>query len=659
MKLSVGFLFLIANGLFLWGNEEWINGETTTFERIAIETTEDIMSQQSLLENINHASKPIHSNLGRIIDFKGLPQQENLVNTEEIKISIQDENILAIDPNFTAVTFAESGFVPPDSMGAVGPTQYIALVNGRIKSFNKSTGLPDGVLNASTNAFFAPVLIPGTTAGDPRIRYDQRSGRWFAVMLGFGQFGISDNKILIAVSTTSTICQSTSWMFYSFHPKVAQPVSTIANYYADFPTLGIDAFALYVGINVFGNQGGYVTSDGFVINKNSLISGGPMIVTTFRNLVNPFTFSGPYSPQGVDVFDANATEGYFLGVDGQFFGMLQLRRVLNPGGVPQISGNIPIRIPATANPLSVPHRGNNAGPAGNLDAIDTRLGNAHVRDGLLYTVHNVGVNNRGISLSPITRDGCRWYEILLSTTPPFLRQTGTLYQPSATNDLNQRYYWMPSIMTNGVHTIVVGSSVAGANEFANAAYAMHFASDVPGTLRTPVLYTNSQTAYNLNSGSPRRWGDYSNTSIDPSDNMTIWTMQEFCNATNSWGVRAINILAPPPPPVLATNITQIQNGLDAINITLFADTLSEGAFYAGDDLSNKLTISFTGNVEVISTDYVSEKEIQLTISTLEAKNGFVNAIVTNPDGQWVSGSNLFEIMGNARESVIIDETKRE
>jgi hypothetical protein len=118
-------------------------------------------------------------------------------------------------------------------------------------------------------------------------------------------------------------------------------------------------------------------------------------------------------------------------------------------------------------------------------------------------------------------------------------------------------------------------------------------------------------------------------------------------------------VAPPPPPVLATNITQIQNGLDAINITLFADTLSEGAFYAGDDLSNKLTISFTGNVEVISTDYVSEKEIQLTISTLEAKNGFVNAIVTNPDGQWVSGSNLFEIMGNARESVIIDETKRE
>ncbi len=36
--------------------------------------------------------------------------------------------------SFTGATLSESGFVPPDSMGAVGPTQYVVLVNGRAHS---------------------------------------------------------------------------------------------------------------------------------------------------------------------------------------------------------------------------------------------------------------------------------------------------------------------------------------------------------------------------------------------------------------------------------------------------------------------------------------------------------------------------------------------
>ena len=54
---------------------------------------------------------------------------------------------------------SESGSVPPDSMGAVRPTQFIVIVNGRIKSFNKTTGVVDGVLNSSTDAFFAAVTV--------------------------------------------------------------------------------------------------------------------------------------------------------------------------------------------------------------------------------------------------------------------------------------------------------------------------------------------------------------------------------------------------------------------------------------------------------------------------------------------------------------------
>src|SRR4051794_8454154 len=47
--------------------------------------------------------------------------------------------------NFTGATLADTLAYPPDSMGAVGPAQYIVAVNGRIRTFNKQTGAADGV----------------------------------------------------------------------------------------------------------------------------------------------------------------------------------------------------------------------------------------------------------------------------------------------------------------------------------------------------------------------------------------------------------------------------------------------------------------------------------------------------------------------------------
>src|SRR5438445_747943 len=82
--------------------------------------------------------------------------------------------------------FSHAHSFPPDSMGAAGPGQFIVAVNGRVRSFNKATGLADGVLNADTDVFFGPVLNPGATnnfTSDPRIRYDRLSGRWFIVMI--------------------------------------------------------------------------------------------------------------------------------------------------------------------------------------------------------------------------------------------------------------------------------------------------------------------------------------------------------------------------------------------------------------------------------------------------------------------------------------------
>ena len=62
-----------------------------------------------------------------------------------------------------------------------------------------------------------------------------------------------------------------------------------------------------------------------------------------------------------------------------------------------------------------------------------------------------------------------------------------------------------------------------------------------GSLRSPQLYTTSAAAYNPpgDAGSPargRRWGGVSSTVVDGCDGSTIWTMQQFTDAVNSYGL---------------------------------------------------------------------------------------------------------------------------
>ncbi len=240
-------------------------------------------------------------------------------------------------------------------MGAAGPSQFIVAINGRIRSFNKSTGVKDGGIEANTDVFFHSVLTPPATnnfTSDPRIRYDRLSGRWFVVMIDVPGFtGSLPNRVLIAVSDFKTITPSTVWTFFQFQGD--------SSFFADYPTLGIDAHALYIGVNLFssGRRGMFSGTTAFVVRKSSILGAGPIVVTTFANLVGKSMghATGPFAPQGVDNYDPASTEGYIIGVDAGFYGKLQLRRITNPGGTPSISSDVTITIPLNGGAINVPH----------------------------------------------------------------------------------------------------------------------------------------------------------------------------------------------------------------------------------------------------------------------------------------------------------------
>ena len=489
------------------------------------------------------------------------------------------------------------------------------------------------------------------------------TGRWFIIMVDVpAGTGSTANRVMIAMSSTSTITPSTVWTFFYFKQDIVSPAGDTGDL-ADYPTLGIDVNALYIGTNLFNSSGYFQGTTAFVVWKSSLINGNSLIVSAFRDLV---TFSdppvdtilteGPYTPQGVDNFDTTATVGYFIGVSAIYYGQLDLRRVTNPGGTPSMSGNILINVANTLVPAPVNHLGNTGRTNGDLDAIDDRLMGAVIRNGNLWTSHSIEVTSSGTvdynNLNNDTRDAACWYEINNLNGTPAIVQFGTVYDPTSPNDVNERNYWIPSIMVSGQGHAAMGFAVAGTNAYVNGATLGRLVSDPLGTMEgSPVFVTNSSSSYNP-PGDPgtsgvRRWGDYSYTSVDPNDDMTMWTIQQFCNTTNSYGVQATKLLAPLPATPSSASPPSVNTGVTNTNVIITGTSSGGSGFFdPGKSFPNHISASVNGGgVTVDTITYTDPTHITLNLSVANSAAGGARTItVTNPDGQSsTSSSGIFTI----------------
>ena len=620
---KTSLLLLYSFSLFSMENKRELMDSLCIEETIEQIMERDIQEDAELIIRPKHLIPSLELQDNKSLLKKELYYDESISHNDSIIRSPQNVSL-----NFTSITLSDTFALPPDSDGGVGPSQYLTVVNGRIRSHSKFTGAADGIINTSLSNFFNSVRNgAGTT--DPRVKYDRLTSRWFVLCINV-QSG--SNRILLAVSNSSILTAGTVWSFFFLDQASVNPAGD-AGLFFDFPTFGIDNNALYIGGNLFDSNDFYINSSVFVIQKSSAISGGPLVATAFRNFVNT---GGPVTPQGVTNFDTSATQGFFLGSFNNT--ILSLRIISNPGSTtPTISSAILISIPTVAFPPDVP----SSGSVNLLDSIDTRLAEPHIRNNQLWVTLNIGVDNTGSSTGTISRTGCRWYQFnLTNPLSPALVQSGTLFDSAATNPT---FYWMPSIMTSGQGHMALGFSVAGATQFANAGTVGRLVNNATGTLGTPVLYTASSTAYNVQSGT-QRWGDYSITSIDPDDNMTMWTIQEFCNATNSYGCQVAKLLAPVPAAVSSATPPIAARGLSSVNITINGTTINGSGFYdPGVGFANHISSQISGGVVVNSVTYISPTSVVININTQFATTGVKNVIVRNPDDQISSGNVLIII----------------
>ncbi|MFQ5429259.1 MAG: hypothetical protein ACE5E1_03015, partial [Phycisphaerae bacterium] len=381
---------------------------------------------------------------------------------------------------------------PPDTCGAVGPNHFVEVVNTVWAVYNKSGTL---VMWSSLSSF-----LPGSS-GDPRVLYDQHSGRWVVIVSDFS------SRIYLAVSTTND--PTGSW----FKTNVVVSTGSDSGCFPDYPTLGVDQNGIYVSSFMAG-----CGMSIFAFDKAPLIAGSPSLgtVTAFRG----FGFEGAIQP--VHTYGTPSGE-YFISRNSS--SSLRLRRINPPLTSPSLSDLGAVSVPSFAFPPDAPVLGSSTP----LDTVGDRLMNAVYRDGFIWTAHTISVSGRA---------ACRWYQI--NTSPQGLTQSGTVSDSSL-------YYFFPTIAVNAIGDVVMGFSGSNSSQFAACYFTGRRFSDATGAMATPILLQAGAASQNIIDGFGRnRWGDYSLTSLDPTDETAMWTVQEYAKLTNIWGTRIGKVFVEQP-----------------------------------------------------------------------------------------------------------------
>jgi hypothetical protein len=383
---------------------------------------------------------------------------------------------------------AESWSYPPDTCGAVGPDHFVVTVNRNIAVYNKTTG--EELINIHLMSF-----LPGCN-GDPRVLYDQYSNRWIVIVCDF------TTKIFLAVSTSDDA--TGDWFKCDFVVSEGSD----AGKWPDYPTLGVDEHGIYTAAYMIG--GGYGMSI-FALEKAPLIAPEPSLgnIYAFREL----PFEGAIQP----VHSYGACEGEYF-VSRMSSTGIRVRLLTNLLTEPTLTELGYAEVPSHYEPPDAPALGSTIP----LDTVGHRLMNAVYRDGYIWTAHCIGLDGRAAS---------RWYKI--DTSEITLDDYGTISDP-------EMYYYFPSIMVNSGGNVAMGFSGSSPNQYASAYYTGRLENDPPGEMDPPVLLKEGEATYNLVDGYGRnRWGDYSLCSLDPTDEYTLWTIQEYAHSPddgeNRWG----------------------------------------------------------------------------------------------------------------------------
>ena len=451
---------------------------------------------------------------------------------------------------------------PPDPAGDVGPNHYVQVVNSMLQIFSKTGTSLYGPVQTSTlwNGFTGNWT--GHNDGDGIVVYDENADRWIISQFAIDCTGSPYTEYeMVAISTTGD--PTGTYYRYAFQ----------FDYMPDYPKFGVWQDGYYLSVNRFNtNSSGNFTGVGAaVLERSKMLTGDPtarMVYFKTETLGGSGSGSGSACwamlPSDCDgTFAATGTPNYFAYINGS----AELRLwafhtdwTTTTNCTFTYVTALPVAAYTEMGSGSVPEQGTLS-----LDGLGDRLmfRNQYRNFGSYETFVTCHSVNTGSSVA-----GIRWYEY---------RKTGStfsLYQQSTFAPGDGKSRWMGSIAMNANGDIGLAYSVSSSTMYPSIYFTGRKASDpinqmtiAEGLIQTGTV---SMTSYS-------RWGDYSALNVDPSDNTTFWTTQEYVGTYGGWcpwSTKIASFKFSNQPTVLTQAATAITTTTATLNGTVNPNSLA-------------------------------------------------------------------------------------
>ena len=418
---------------------------------------------------------------------------------------------------------------PPDTMGAVGPDRFVEFLNGVFAVYDKATGalverVSDQDFWIDNNGVAPSVVAAGLT--DTRILFDPASQRWFALEETKG----TNTSILLARSDTTD--PAGSWKDVGFKGFLGDTGLS------DQPTLGLDADAIYISTNDFSSDGTPLSVSFFSIPKADILASTPTLsrATAFEDLA-----LSTYGLSLQGAVDFGPSNGHGVVYSTAFGTATQIGRmtVNNPGGAHANNGIFPTPTGISVATYSMPPAAFQPDGTQSIITGGTRIsGNVYQVGNLVYMAQTTAAGGRA---------AIRWR--VLNETTNAVVQEGTI------GDADHDYYY-PSIAANANGDVVIGYTRSGTTEYASSYASVGRTSGGVISFDAPLLLNAGVASVHLNQygfPDPQRWGDYSATTLDPSNPSVFWTIQEFADGSSTWATQITQLTVAHNPAVAPVN----------------------------------------------------------------------------------------------------------
>ncbi len=406
--------------------------------------------------------------------------------------------------------------IPPDVSGAVGPTRLFQGSNNDYRVLDKATGAT--IATVGTATFWSPVVPAANRLDltDPRTLYDPYNNRWIAEMQT-----VTSGAGLILVGVSQTSDPAGAWNLYSFATG-----ATI-----DFPNVGFNKNWIAVAINKF--KAGGTFSNGLVLAVN---------YPSARSGVGAATlFAQPSSPQPKGfcsspavTYSPTSDTLYVVTHLSSASATYSLDTITGTAGSPVYTAGSALTRPGGAwaqpgnnlLPQSAPGSGTSA--CGStpcpIEAQDSQVRSAPVyRGGFLWYTQSIGLPAGGL-----THTAVQWTK--LNTPGGSVADGGRIEDPTATSTNGGKWYSHPHVAVNANQDFLIGFTQFSSAQHPSAGYAMHLAGDPAGSMRDAVIAHAGEDYYHKTFSTTtgrNRWGDFSTAQVDPTDDLSLWTVQEY------------------------------------------------------------------------------------------------------------------------------------